>query len=138
MPIESTRVFKGEFGEIWKDGVHLSNFHELEFMADISYEKIKRSGTRSMGNKVGTIEYSGTITGYRVTDDLLREISQVTNDKKGAFVCELIFKVSDPEAGTRRVRAKGVQFTKLDIMKFSHGEVITQELPFVADGYEEL
>jgi hypothetical protein len=137
MALDSTRVIKGEFGEIWSDGQHLSNFYSGEATADISYEKIKRSGTRAMGNKVGTIEYSGSIRGYKVTSDLARKVAQVTDDKKGAFVCELIMALKDPEAyGYERVRLKGVQFTKIDIMKFEHGSVVEQEWPFVFDGFE--
>jgi len=139
MPLDSSRVIKGEFGEIWKDGVHLSNFYEGEVVADISYERIRRSGSRTLGNKVGTIEYSGTITGYKITSELLEQIAQVTNDNNKAFVCELIMKVRDPEhGGTERIRIKGVQFTRIEFMRFSHGDVVTQELPFVADGVEWL
>lgn len=139
MAIDSTRVIKGEFGEIWSDGVHLSNFYAGEAMADISYEKIKRSGTRAMGNKAGTIEYSGTITGYKVTSELAQKVAQITNDSKGAFVCELILKLADPEAyGYERVRLRGVQFTKIDIMKFDHGSVVETEWPYVFDSFEYL
>lgn len=137
MPLDSTRVIKGEFGEIWKDGVHLANFYSAELMADISYEEIKRSGTRAIGNKVGTIKYSGTITGYKITSDLAKQVAQVTNDASGAFVCELIMKVADPENGiTQRLRVKGVQFTKIDYLKFEHGSVVEEEWPFVCDGVE--
>lgn len=139
MPMDSTRVIKGEFGEIWRDGLHLSNFYSAEATADISYEKIKRSGTRAVGNKVGTIEYSGTITGYKVTSELATHVSQVTDDQQGAFVCELIIALKDPEAfGFERVRLKGVQFTKIDIMKFEHGSVVETEWPFVFDSFEYL
>lgn len=139
MALDSTRVIKGEFGEIWSDGEWLSNFYSAEVSADISYEKIKRAGTRVMGNKAGTIEYSGTITGYKITSDLAQKVSQITDDSKGAFTCEIILKLADPEnGGTERIRLKNVQFTKIDIMKFSHGEVVEQEWPFVCDGYEYL
>jgi hypothetical protein len=137
MPIDSRRVIKGEFGEIWKDGVHLSNFYSAELTADITYDDVKRSGTRTTGNKVGTIKYSGTITGYKITSELVKQIAQVTNDAYGAFVCELIFKVADPENGvTQRLRVKGVQFTKIDYLKFDHGSIVEEELPFVCDGVE--
>lgn len=139
MALDSTRTIQGQFGEIWSDGVHLSNFYHGEAALNISYDKIKRSGTRAVGNKAGTIEYSGTITGYKITTDLALKVAQVTDDKKGAFVCELIMALKDPEAyGYERVRLKGVQFTKIDIMKFDHGTVVEQEWPFVFDGFEYL
>lgn len=137
MPLDSTRTIQGNFGEVWKDGAHLTNFYAAELSGDISYEKIKRSGSRTSGNKVGAIEYSGTISGYKVTSELVRQIAQVTDDRRGAFVCELIVALKDPEAyGYERVRVKGVQFTKLDIMKFEHGSIVEQELSFVFDSFE--
>ncbi|MEW9697943.1 phage tail tube protein [Paenibacillus sp. SI8] len=139
MALDSTRTIKGEFGTVWKDGQWLTNFYQAEATADISYEKIKRSGTRAVGNKAGTIEYSGSITGYKITSELARSVAQITDDTKGAFVCELILKLADPEAyGHERVRLKGVQFTKIDIMKFEHGSVVEQEWPYVFDGFEWL
>jgi hypothetical protein len=139
MAMESKRTIQGIFGEVWKDGAHLSNFFGAEVTGDISYERVKRSGSRASGNKAGTIEYSGTITGYKVTSELMREIAKVKDDKQGAFVCELIFALKDPEAyGFERVRVKGVQFTKLDVIKFDHGAIVETELPFVCDDYEYL
>lgn len=139
MALDSTLVMKGEFGEVWSDGVWLTNFYQVEFMADIAYEKIKRAGSRTMGNKAGTIEYSGTITGYKISTDLVRKVSAITKDNSGPFVSELIFKLVNPDTGsTERVRVKGVQFTKLDIMKFDHGSVVETEWPFVSDGFEYL
>jgi hypothetical protein len=137
--LDSTRTINGKFGEIWMDGQWLSNFHTAEATADLQYEKIKRSGKRADGNKVVGIEYSGTISGYKITSDLARAVAQVTDDRKGAFVCELVMKLDDPEAyGYERVRLKGVQFTKIDIMKFEHGSMVEQEWPFVFDGVEWL
>lgn len=139
MALDSSLVFKGELGEVWSDGEWLTNFNQVEFMADIAYDKIKRAGSRTMGNKAGTIEYSGTITGYRITNNLVRKVSQIANDGSGAFISELIFKIVNPDTGvTERVRGKGIQFTKIDIIKFEHGSVIETEWPFVSDGYEFL
>jgi hypothetical protein len=139
MALDSSQVMKGEFGEVWSDGEWLTNFYQVEFMADISYDKIKRAGSRTMGNKAGTIEYSGTITGYKISTELVRKVSAITNDYSGPFVSELIFKLRNPDSGfIERVRVKGVQFTKIDIMKFDHGSVVETEWPFVADGFEYL
>lgn len=137
--LDSTRTISGKFGEIWKDGRWLSNFHTGEAVAELQYEKVKRSGKRADGNKVAGIEYTGSITGYKVTSDLAREVGQVFDDRKGAFVCELIMKLDDPEAyGYERVRLKGVQFTKVNVISFEHGAIVEEEWPFVYDGVEWL
>lgn len=137
--LDSSRVINGKYGEIWMDGKWLSNFHTGEATIDLQYEKVKRSGKRADGNKVVGIEYTGSISGYKITSELAKSVAQVLDDRKGAFVCELIMKLDDPEAyGAERVRFKGVQFTKIEIMKFDHGSIVEQEWPFVYDGVEWL
>lgn len=139
MALDSAFVMKGEFGEVWSDGEWMTNFFQVEFSAEIAYDRIKRSGTRTMGNKAGTIEYSGTITGYKISNELVRRVSAVTDDYSSPYVTELIFKQRNPDTGyVERVRVKGVQFTKLDIMNFDHGSTVETEWPFVCDGYEYL
>ncbi|EMT54713.1 hypothetical protein I532_03875 [Brevibacillus borstelensis AK1] len=137
--LDSTRVINGKFGEIWMDGEWLTNFHSAEATAEFQYEKVKRSGSRADGNKVVGIEYNGTLTGYKVTSDLARKVAQVFDNRRGAFVCEIIMKTADPEAyGFERVRLKGVQFTKVDVARFEHGALVEEEWPFVYDGVEWL
>ncbi|MBU8715392.1 phage tail tube protein [Brevibacillus parabrevis] len=140
MPVlDSTRTISGKFGEVWMDGEWLSNFHTCEATVDIQYEKVKRSGKRADGNKVVGLEYNGTISGYKITSELARKVAQVLDDRKGAFVCEIIVKLDDPEAyGYERVRLKGVQFTKIDVIKFEHGSIVEEEWPFLYDGPEWL
>ncbi|NHN31129.1 phage tail tube protein [Paenibacillus agricola] len=139
VPMDSTRTINGSFGEVWSDGIWLTNFNQAEAMVDISYLEVKRAGTRKTGNKLGPIKMSGTITGYKVTSELARKVSQVLDDRKGAFVTELILKLNDPEAyGAERIRIKGVQFTKIDIMKFENGAIVETEWPFVFDDFEYL
>lgn len=140
MPVlDPTRTIQGHFGEVWKDGFWLTNIYKAEAGGDIAYEKIKRSGTRRVGNKLGSIEYSGSIGGYKVTSEFAEQIAQAKDDKRGAFVCELIIALKDPESyGYERVRLKGVQFTKIDIVKFESGSIVEQENPFVFDDFEYL
>nr|WP_259544479.1 phage tail tube protein [Heyndrickxia oleronia] len=55
------------------------------------------------------------------------------------FVTELILKLADPEAyGFERVRLKGVQFDRIDLIRFEAGSVVEQELPFTFSGMEWL
>lgn len=137
--LDSTRTIQGAFGEIWSEGQWLSNFYQAEATSEIAYERIRRSGSRTMGNKAGTIENSGTITGYKITSELAQKVAQITNDRRGAFVTEIIMKLADPDAyGYERVRLRGVQFTRIDIMRFEHGSIVETEWPFVFDSFEWL
>ena len=139
MALESNRVINGSFGSVYEDGQWLTNFNSAEAIGEINYEDVRRSGTRKIGHKATDIRYSGSIRGYKITSELTKKVGQVNDDTKAPFVTELIFKLADPEAyGYERVRLKGVQFTRLDIMRFEHGSIVEQEWPFVFDDYEFL
>lgn len=139
MALDSTRVINGSFGKVYHEGQWLTNFNKAQLTSDITMEKVKRAGSRTVGNKPTIIENSGTITGYKITSELIQRISAIKNDSSKAFVTELNLKLDDPDAyGYERIRVKGVQFNKIDIMNFEHGALVEQELPFVFDDFEFL
>jgi hypothetical protein len=66
-------------------------------------------------------------------------IGQIGTDRGKSFVTELIMKLDDPESyGAERIRFKGVQFSKIDLIKFEAGSLVETELPFVFTGYDLL
>lgn len=139
MVLDPTRVISGSFGEIHYDGQWATNFTSGELTTDITYEEIGRSGTRSVGHKATSVKHSGSVKGYKVTSGFAGKVAQITDDTKGAFVTEIIMKLADPEAyGYERVRIKGVQFTRIDVIRFEHGSIVEEEWPFVCDGWEYL
>lgn len=139
MALDSAKVIDGSFGTIYEGPDWLTNFMSGELVTDITYEEIKRAGSRAIGNKATTVKHSGTISGYKITSELAQRVAQINDDTKGALVTELTMRLSDPTSyGYESVRIKGVQFTKIDVMKFEHGTVVEQEWPFVCDGYEWL
>ncbi|AZU61074.1 phage tail tube protein [Neobacillus mesonae] len=140
MSLDSTKVISGSFGKCYHDGEWMTNITNVELTAEISKEEIKRAGTRTIGHKVTTITYSGTISGYKVTNTLAKKIAQVTNDSNKSFVTEIIANIDDPDApeGKTKVRIKGVQFDSIPILGFEAGAIIEEEYPFTASGYEYL
>lgn len=139
MVLDATRTISGSYGTVWMDGRWLTNFNSAEAMGELDKEEIKRSGTRTVGHKVVGITWSGTLKGLKVTSELTELISQVADDTKAPFVTELILKLADPEAyGFERVRLKGVQFDRIDLIRFEAGSVVEQELPFTFSGMEWL
>lgn len=138
--LESTKTINGSFGKLYHEGVHLTHVFGVELNIEVNYEAIKRSGTRHTGHKATTINSSGTIKGYKVNSQFVDAISQIMDDKKGAFVTELHVQLDDPEniEMNGMYRIKGVQFNTIPVLKFEHGSIVEEELPFVFEGYERL
>ncbi|NGQ95501.1 phage tail tube protein [Brevibacillus sp. SYP-B805] len=137
--LDPTRTIYGDFGEVWMDGKWLTNFNHAEASVEVGKEEIRRSGTRWTGHKVTSLTGTGTISGYKVTTDLVEAISQVAKDRGKPFVTELVLKLDDPDSyGAYRVRLKGVQFDTIPLMNFQAGSIVEEELPFTFSGFEFL
>ena len=137
--LDSTRIISGNYGQVWKDGRWLTNFRSAEASVEITKEDVPRSGTRWMGKKVVGLAGTGTISGYKVTTELIEEIGQIADDRNPSLVTELILKLDDPDAfGAYRVRLKRVQFDTIPLMNFEAGSLVEEELPFTFEGYELL
>ena len=140
MTLESTRTLNGSFGKVYHEGEHLTHVFGIELNVDVDYGEVKRSGTRHVGYKAMSIKSAGTVKGYKINSTFVDAISQIMDDRKGAFVTELHAQLDDPEnpemSGMYRI--KGVQFTKIPAINFEHGSIVEEELPFVCEGYERL
>lgn len=138
--LDSTKVLNGAFGKLHHEGEWMTNVTGIELNVDINYEEIARAGTRVLGHKATTITMSGTISSYKVTRKFVDAIGQILNDKKGAFVTELLAEMADPEnpemSGFYRI--KGVQFNTIPLLSYEHGSIAEEELQFVFTGYERL
>ena len=139
MALDATRTINGSYGEVWHDGVWLTNVQSAEATVEIDKEEIKRSGTRWVGHKVTSLTGSGTISGYKITSDFIQLIGSVATDKGKPYVTSIILKLADPEAyGAERVMLKGVQFDQIPLGKFEVGSLVEEELPFTFSGYDLL
>lgn len=138
-PLDSTRVMSGNFGQVWKDGRWLTNFRQGQASVEITKEDVLRSGTRWVGKKVVGLAGTGSISGYKVTTELIEEIGQIRDDRNSSLVTELILKLDDPDAfGAYRVRLKRVQFDTIPLINFEAGSLVEEELPFTFEDYELL
>jgi hypothetical protein len=138
--LDATKTINGSFGKMFHDGEWLTNVTQAEATVEISKEEIMRSGTRWVGHKVVSLSGSGTMTGYRITSDLVKKIAQVADDASAPFVTELIMKIDDPEnhEGKEYVRLKGVQFDSIPLLSYEAGSIVTEETPFTFSGFEYL
>lgn len=128
----------GHYGKLYHEGEWLMNVTGVELNIDINYEEVPRAGTRVMGHKAGTITMNGTIQSQKVNRRFVDAISQILDDKKGAFVTELLTELDDPENPEMKgfYRVKGVQFNTIPILSYEHGSIVEEELQFVFTGYE--
>jgi hypothetical protein len=139
MTLDASRTINGTYGYVYHNGEWLTNIRQCQLNVDIEKEEIKRAGTRWTAHKVVGLSGKGTISGYKVTSEMIRLISQVADDTKKAFTTELITKLADPEAyGYERIRVKGVQFDNIPLANFEVGSIVEEELNFTFTGYEFL
>ena len=136
--MDASRVMNGTYGQAFDaNGKWLSNIKSVEATVEIEKEDVTRAGTRWKGSKVVGLKGTGTISGYRLTTDLIVAIGSVANDRSAPYVTELRFKVDDPEAyGAFSVRLKNVQFDTIPLAKFEVGALVEDELAFTFSEYE--
>jgi hypothetical protein len=139
MALNASRTINGTYGYVYHNGQWLTNITKCQLNVDIDKEEVKRAGTRWAAHKVVGLSGKGSISGYKVTSDMVRLIGQIADDTKGAYTTELITKLADPEAyGYERIRVKGVQFDNIPLTNFEVGKIVEEELNFTFTGYEFL
>ena len=139
MAMKGTESVNGTYGKLYENGVWLMNVYGVELGGEITYEDVKRSGTRTKGKKAMSYDLTGTIKSYHVSNNFIKRIAQILDDSKGAFVTELIVEVADPEnpeLAKDKIRVKNVQFTNLPFLSYEYESLVEQELQFVYEGIE--
>lgn len=136
--LDATKTLNGSFGKMFHDGEWLTNVTSAEATVEINKEEINRAGTRWVAHKVTTLTGSGSMSGYKITSDLVKKIAQIADDRQGTFVTELIMKIDDPESneGKSRVRLKGVQFDSIPLLSYETGSIVEEETAFTFTGFE--
>ncbi|MEY8188652.1 phage tail tube protein [Peribacillus simplex] len=139
MAMDATRVINGSYGEVWCEGVWLTNVQSAEALVEINKQEINASGTRWVGHKVMGLTGTGNIKGFKMTSEFIKRIGAVAKDRGKPFVTELIYKLDDPSAfGAERIRLKGVQFDRIPLSTFEVNTPVEEEMPFTFSNYELL
>lgn len=133
--LDAGRTMNGSFGRILNEnGQELTQYNNFSLKIAEEFSDIKVLGTRLTKHKLTGESIEGSISGYRVTSDLIRAILE-NPTRTFTFITDL----DDPEAyGHERVRVRGVKFSSNPLINFKAGEVCEQEIPFVCDSYPEL
>ncbi|WP_232696549.1 phage tail tube protein [Brevibacillus daliensis] len=136
--MDSTKVVNGAFCKVYHDGVWLTYVTSFSASVSVSYEDIKRAGTRWVGKKATSLSGEGSMTGYKLTHDLTKLISRVGDDVSSPYVTELLVEVNDPESPQAKafIRFKQVQFEAVPILDYEVNSVVEEELNFTFSGFE--
>ncbi|MBU5441208.1 phage tail tube protein [Paenibacillus sp. MSJ-34] len=125
-----TRAILGTFGQVYIDGEWQTNINKLEAKEEIEKRELKLSGmTRSVFKK-GIIKGTGTMSGYKVTSDMIR---------RGFEKFDIISKLDDPESfGFERIRLINCMPDAVQLANWTAGEEVTEETTFTFEGFELL
>ena len=140
MVLDATKTMNGQFGKLYHDGVWMTNVTSARASVDIGKEEIMIAGSRWKGHKQVSLTGSGTMTGYKITNDLAKQIGTVFSAKNKTFVTELVMKLEDPDnpEGKVWIRLRGVQFDTVPLLNYEHGSIVTEETPFTFYGFNFL
>lgn len=125
--MDASRVFLGTYGKIFIGGVWQSNFNHLEANVEIQKRELNLAGDPWVRHKKGPLKGTGTISGFKVTSDMIA---------RGFDKFELISKLEDPEAyGYETITLKNVMLDRLQLANWTAGEEVQEEIPFTFEEY---
>ncbi|QMV42965.1 phage tail tube protein [Cohnella cholangitidis] len=126
--MDPTRAILGTYGQVFIDGVWQTNINKLEASVEVEKRELKLSGSEWTTHKLGAKKGTGTMSGYKVTSDMIR---------RGFTKIEIICKLSDPEAyGFERIVLKNCIPDKIQLANWTAGEEVTEETTFTFQGYD--
>ncbi|GIO35849.1 hypothetical protein J41TS12_07100 [Paenibacillus antibioticophila] len=128
--LDPSRIMMGTFGQIFIDGVWQSNLNHLEASVEMDKREMNLVGTEYTVFKLGRKKGTGTMSGYKVTSDMI---------SRGFQKFSIIHKLDDPEAyGFERIQLNGCMADKIQLANWTAGEEVTEETPFTFESYELL
>ncbi|WP_178024970.1 phage tail tube protein [uncultured Paenibacillus sp.] len=128
--LDPGRVMMGTFGQIFIEGVWQSNLNHLEASVEAEKKELNLVGTDYTVYKLGRKKGTGTMSGYKVTSDMIA---------RGFQKFSIIHKLDDPEAyGFERIQLNNCMVDKIQLANWTAGEEVTEETPFTFESYELL
>jgi hypothetical protein len=130
LALDASKTILGTYGYLYIDGQWQTNINHLEAAAEVQKRELNLAGDQWTRYKLGAIKGTGTMSGFKVTSDMIT---------KGFQKFEIISKLNDPEAyGYESVRLVNVVPDKIQLAKWTAGEEVTEEITFTFEGYELL
>lgn len=128
--LDASRVIMGTYGQAYIDGVWQTHINKLEASVEIEKKELNLVGRDWKVHKNGAKKGSGTMSGYKVTSDMIQ---------RGFSKFDIISKLDDPESfGHERVRLINCMPDKIQLANWTAYEEVQEETPFTFEGYELL
>ncbi|WP_435924660.1 phage tail tube protein [Paenibacillus sp. DYY-L-2] len=128
--LDPGRIIMGTFGQIFIDGVWQSNLNHLEANVEAEKRELNLVGTDYTVFKLGRKKGTGTMSGYKVSSDMI---------SRGFQKFSIIHKLDDPEAyGFERIQLNNCMVDKIQLANWTAGEEVAEETAFTFESYELL
>lgn len=128
--LDPGRIIMGTFGQIFIDGVWQSNLNHLEANVEVEKRELNLVGTDYTVFKLGRKKGTGTMSGYKVSSDMIA---------RGFQKFSIIHKLDDPEAyGFERIQLNNCMVDKIQLANWTAGEEVAEETAFTFESYELL
>lgn len=125
--MDPTRAILGTYGQVFIDGNWQTNINHLEASVEVEKRELKLAGSEWTQHKLGAKKGTGTMSGYKVTSDMIA---------RGFAKFNIINKLSDPEAyGFERIQLTNCLADKLQLANWTAGEEVAEETAFTFEGY---
>lgn len=130
MSMDASRAILGTFGKLFIDGVWQTNINQVEANVENQKRELNLSGDDWIRHKRGSKKGTGTMTGYKITSDMI---------KRGFSKFQILLQLDDPEAyGHENIRLDFAMVDRVQLANFRAGEEVMEETPFTFEGYELL
>lgn len=137
--MDAMNSIDGHYGYIYHEGQWMTNFNKAEANVEIKKEELKLSGDRWSHHKVIGLKGTGSISGYKITSELIQFNMPVTNSRSKSVRTELVYKLDDPEAvGMERIRLLNVMFDSIPLANWEAEKVVEEDWKFTFEGCELL
>lgn len=127
--IRGNRTISGAYGELWLDNEKVAELKSIE--GKITAERADVQLGISVDSKITGLKGEGTVTIYKV---YTRGKKILENWLKGKDVrSRIVTSIKDPDSlkgQEERVSIDNVWFNSIDLVKFSRGEIVEEEIPF--------
>ncbi|WP_422658205.1 phage tail tube protein [Paenibacillus sp. EC2-1] len=125
--LDASRVIMGTYGQVFIEGEWQTNINKLEASVEMEKRELKLVGNEWTVHKTGSKKGTGTMSGYKVTSDMI---------SRGFTKFNIISKLDDPESyGHERVQLINCMPDKIQLANWTAGEEVQEETTFTFEGY---
>ncbi|MDR0268369.1 phage tail tube protein [Paenibacillus sp.] len=125
--LDASRVILGTYGQAYINGVWQTNINKLEASVELEKRELNLVGSDWKVHKNGIKKGTGTMSGYKVTSDMIQ---------RGFTKFNIISKLDDPESfGHERVELINCVPDKIQLANWTAGEEVQEETTFTFEGY---